>query len=150
LSRHHFIDRDLSAGLKVMKEIQPIKGNNKIYQWQQSHGLLAELPQPVAAQAFPTSIIPWSASSKEFFVNLLKGSEWQLIDSTSALNSETQQLVNRSAPLVSLLHSSARLWAGDKQAILWLTDKIEQPILQPDRWIVKVKISADTVPRQSN
>ncbi|MBP6746375.1 hypothetical protein KA344_14150 [bacterium] len=139
-----FIDRDLSAGLKVMKEIQPIKGNNKIYQWQQSHGLLAELPQPVAAQAFPTSIIPWSASSKEFFVNLLKGSEWQLIDSTSALNSETQQLVNRSAPLVSLLHSSARLWAGDKQAILWLTDKIEQPILQPDRWIVKVKISADS------
>lgn len=132
-----FIDRDLSAGLKVMKEIQPIKENNKIYQWQQAHGLLAELPQPVAAPPFSVSTITWSASSKDYFVNLLKGSEWQLTDSTS----EIEQLVNRSAPLVSLLHSTARLWAGDKQAIVWLTDKIEQPILQPDRWILKVKLS---------
>jgi len=132
-----FIDRDLSAGLKVMKEIQPIKENNKIYQWQQAHGLLAELPQPVAAPPFSVSTITWSASSKDYFVTLLKGSEWQLIDSTS----EIEQLVNRSAPLVSLLHSTTRLWAGDKQAIVWLTDKIEQPILQPDRWILKVKLS---------
>lgn len=135
-----FIDRDLSAGLKVMKEIQPIKENNKIYQWQQAHGLLAELPQPVAAPPFSVSTITWSASSKDYFVNLLKGSEWQLTDSTS----EIEQLVNRSAPLVSLLHSTARLWAGDKQAIVWLTDKIEQPILQPDRWILKVKLSDDS------
>lgn len=145
-----FIDRDLSAGLKVMKEIQPLEENsknetnkevnNKIYQWQQAHGLLAELPQTAAVQPFPASTTPWSASSKQFFFNLLKGSEWHLIDSTG----EAEQLVQKNTPLVCLLNGSARLWAGDKQAILWLNDKIEQPILQPERWILKVKLSADS------
>lgn len=139
-----FIDRDLSAGLTVMQEIMPIEGHNKIFQWQQAHGVLAELPKTQAAQPFSSSSATWSPSNKEFFANLLKGSEWQLIDSTANAGSETQQLVNRSAPLVSLLHNSARLWAGDKQAILWLPDKIEQPILQSNRWLLKVKLTADS------
>ncbi len=135
-----FIDRDLSAGLKVMKEIQPAQENNKIYQWQQAHGLLAELPKAAAAQPFSASTIPWSASSKQFFIKLIEGSQWHLIDSTG----ETDQLVQKNTPLISLLHGSARLWAGDQQIILWLNDKIEQPILQPDRWILKVKLSANS------
>ena len=141
-----FIDRDLSRGLKVMKETMPISDSNKIYQWQQAHGLLASVSQAVS-QPFSSSNMPWSASSKDYFVTLLKGSPWQLVDSTSPA-ARSSSIVNSSAPVISLMKNSARLWAGDKQAILWLNDKIDQPVLQENRWILKIKIadhSASTV-----
>lgn len=141
-----FIDRDLSHGLKVMKETMPISNSNKIYQWQQAHGLLASVSQ-AASQPFSSSNIPWSASSKDYFVTLLKGSPWQLVDSTSPAPSSSS-IVKSSAPVISLMKTSARLWAGDKQAVLWLNDKIDQPVLQENRWILKIKIadhSASTV-----
>ena len=141
-----FIDRDLSRGLKVMKETMPISDSNKIYQWQQAHGLLASISQAVS-QPFSSSNLPWSASSKDYFVTLLKGSPWQLVDSTSPA-ARSSSIVNSSAPVISLMKNSARLWAGDKQSILWLNDKIDQPVLQENRWILKIKIadhSASTV-----
>jgi hypothetical protein len=141
-----FIDRDLSHGLKVMKETMPISDSNKIYQWQQAHGLLASVAK-AARQPFSSSNMSWSASSKDYFVNLLKGSPWQLVDSTSPAASSSS-IVNSSAPVISLMKNSARLWAGDKQAILWLNDKIDKPVLQENRWILKIKIadhSASTV-----
>ncbi len=141
-----FIDRDLSHDLKVMKETMPISDSNKIYQWQQAHGLLASVSQ-AASQPFSSSNIPWSASSKDYFVNLLKGSPWQLVDSTS-LAASSSSIVKSSAPVISLMKTSARLWAGDKQAVLWLNDKIDQPVLQENRWILKITIadhSASTV-----
>ncbi|MBA4074759.1 MAG: hypothetical protein C0508_06930 [Cyanobacteria bacterium PR.023] len=141
-----FIDRDLSRGLKVMKETMPISDSKKIYQWQQAHGLLASISQAVS-QPFSSSNLPWSASSKDYFVTLLKGSPWQLVDSTSPA-ARSSSIVSSSAPVISLMKNSARLWAGDKQAILWLNDKIDQPVLQENRWILKIKIadhSASTV-----
>ncbi len=139
-----FIDRDLSHGLKVMKETMPISNSKKIYQWQQAQGLLASVAK-ADSQPFSSSNMPWSASSKDYFVTLLEGSPWQLVDSTSANSSS---IVSSHAPVISLMKSSARLWAGDKQAILWLNDKIDQPVLQENRWILKIKIadhSASTV-----
>lgn len=141
-----FIDRDLSPGLKVMNETMPISDSNKIYQWQQAHGLLASVAK-ADSQPFSSSNIPWSASSKDYFINLLKGSPWQLVDSTSP-SASSSSIVSSSAPVISLMKNSVRLWAGDKQAILWLNDKIEQPVLQENRWILKIKIadhSASTV-----
>lgn|GEM_PF-819843 len=141
-----FIDRDLSRGLKVMKETMPISDSKKIYQWQQAHGLLASISQAVS-QPFSSSNLPWSASSKDYFVTLLKGSPWQLVDSTSPA-ARSSSIVSSSAPVISLMKNSARLWAGDKQSILWLNDKIDQPVLQENRWILKIKIadhSASTV-----
>lgn len=141
-----FIDRDLSRGLKVMKETMPISDSKKIYQWQQAHGLLASISQAVS-QPFSSSNLPWSASSKDYFVTLLKGSPWQLVDSTSPA-ARSSSIVSSSAPVISLMKNSARLWAGDKQAILWLNDKIDQPVLQENRWILKIRIadhSASTV-----
>lgn len=134
-----FIDRDLSHGLKVMKETMPMSDSNKIYQWQQAHGLLASVAK-AARQPFSSSNMSWSASSKDYFVNLLKGSPWQLVDSTSPAASSSS-IVNSSAPVISLMKNSARLWAGDKQAILWLKDKIDKPVLQENRWILKIKIA---------
>ncbi len=139
-----FIDRDLSHGLKVMKETMPISNSKKIYQWQQAQGLLASVAK-ADSQPFSSSNMPWSASSKDYFVTLLEGSPWQLVDSASANSSS---IVSSHAPVISLMKSSARLWAGDKQAILWLNDKIDQPVLQENRWILKIKIadhSASTV-----
>lgn len=141
-----FIDRDLSRGLKVMKETMPISDSKKIYQWQQAHGLLASISQAVS-QPFSSSNLPWSASSKDYFVTLLKGSPWQLVDSTSPA-ARSSSIVSSSAPVISLMKNSARLWAGDKQSILWLNDKIDQPVLQENRWILKIRIadhSASTV-----
>lgn len=141
-----FIDRDLSHGLKVMKETMPISDSNKIYQWQQAHGLLASVIK-ADSQTFSSSNLPWSASSKDYFVTLLKGSPWQLVDSTSP-GASSSSIVSSSAPVISLMKNSVRLWAGDKQAILWLNDKIDQPVLQENRWILKIRIadhSASTV-----
>lgn len=141
-----FIDRDLSPGLKVMNETMPISDSNKIYQWQQAHGLLASVAK-ADSQPFSSSNMPWSASSKDYFINLLKGSPWQLVDSTSP-GASSSSIVSSSAPVISLMKNSVRLWAGDKQAILWLNDKIDQPVLQENRWILKIKIadhSASTV-----
>ena len=141
-----FIDRDLSPGLKVMNETMPISDSNKIYQWQQAHGLLASVAK-ADSQPFSSSNIPWSASSKDYFINLLKGSPWQLVDSTSP-GASSSSIVSSSAPVISLMKNSVRLWAGDKQAILWLNDKIDQPVLRENRWILKIKIadhSASTV-----
>lgn len=141
-----FIDRDLSPGLKVMNETMPISDSNKIYQWQQAHGLLASVAK-ADSQPSSSSNMPWSASSKDYFINLLKGSPWQLVDSTSP-GASSSSIVSSSAPAISLMKNSVRLWAGDKQAILWLNDKIDQPVLQENRWILKIKIadhSASTV-----
>ncbi len=141
-----FIDRDLSPGLKVMNETMPISDSNKIYQWQQAHGLLASVAK-ADSQPFSSSNMPWSASSKDYFINLLKGSPWQLVDSTSP-GASSSSIVSSSAPVISLMKNSVRLWAGDKQAILSLNDKIDQPVLQENRWILKIKIadhSASTV-----
>jgi hypothetical protein len=134
-----FIDRDLSHCLKVMKKTMPISNSNKIYQWQQAHGLLASVAK-ADSQTFSSSNIPWSASSKDYFINLLKGSPWQLVDSTSP-GASSSSIVSSSAPVISFMKNSARLWAGDKQAILWLNDKIDQPVLQENRWILKIKIA---------
>jgi hypothetical protein len=141
-----FIDRDLSHGLKVMKETMPISVSNKIYQWQQAQGLLASVSK-ADSQTFSSCKMSWSANSKDYFVNLLKGSPWQLVDSASP-GASSSSIVSSSAPVISLMKNSVRLWAGDKQAILWLNDKINQPVLQENRWILKVKIadhSASTV-----
>ncbi|CAN5142641.1 hypothetical protein BH11CYA1_BH11CYA1_30050 [soil metagenome] len=134
-----FIDRDLSSGVKVMTEIAPIAQDNdlKIFEWQQPHGILAPLPQTKEEIAFSSTNLPWAASAKEYFAALVKGSDWQLINSTG----QSEVIVSKNSPVVSLLQNSVRLTASEKEAILWLSDKIDQPALQENRWILKIKIS---------
>ncbi|MFA6207969.1 MAG: hypothetical protein WCT03_00560 [Candidatus Obscuribacterales bacterium] len=139
-----FIDRDLSQGLVIMKDAPlPLTDNNKIFQWQQAHGVLESVAKAQVAEPFSSNNMVWSAASKPYFIELLKGSEWQLIDSTSQ-SKDFEVLVRRGVPVVSLLQHSVRLWAGDKAAIVWLKDKITQPVLHEDRCILKVRIGNDS------
>lgn len=146
-----FTAADYSSGTVVLTQennlidLSAVDKDSDIYLWNQKQARLKKLDSSKLANTTGNNIEQVPEDLLGSAVSLAANKQWQLVKAEA----NKIEIVRTDSPTLVLDNSKAKgatLSAGEQaDATLWFDEKIELPVLNCNRWLLKIKTNSDKV-----